>query len=111
MKRPNETCFQSFATPRKTDSKIEQHHFFGGAGIFFPAKIGLPRGEIHDTRGDLFFFIFPGGKTPCEFFQAEKVVGGGGNRLGGGNSEIYGMACINFSLYTSYVNKSAIQKF
>ena len=27
--------------------------------------------------------IYPGGKTPCEFFQAEKVVVGG-NRLGGG---------------------------
>ena len=26
--------------------------------------------------GGIFFFIFPGGKTPCECFQAEKVVRG-----------------------------------
>ena len=70
------------------DSKLEQRHLSRGGGIFFPPKLDLPRGEIHDTRGDLFFFIHPGGKTPCECFQAEKVVGGGGIRLGGGEPRL-----------------------
>ena len=51
-----------------------------GGGIYVLAEIDLPREETHDTRGDLFSFwksIYPGGKTPCECFQAEKVVRGG----------------------------------
>ena len=54
-----------------------------GGGIFFFLNRS-PRGENPETRGICFFFTYPGGKTPCECFQAEKVVVGGGNRLGGG---------------------------
>ena len=41
--------------------------------------------------GIFFFFIHPGGKTPCESFPAEKVCVGEESVLGGGNPGCYGM--------------------
>ena len=76
----------AFKAPRRheIDAKLEQQ-------IFFPAKLDQPRGGIHDTRGDMFLFIHPGEKTPCECFQAEKVAGrGGGSVWGRGNPGCYG---------------------
>ena len=52
------------ARRHEIDLKLRQHHLSGGGGGgLFPAN-STPRGEIHDTRGDLFFFwksIYPGG--------------------------------------------------
>ena len=62
----------------ETDSKIEQHHFSGGGGIFFPAKIGLSRGEIHDdTRGNLLFSSSPGGNPRANASRPKRWWWGG----------------------------------
>ena len=72
------------------DSKIEQHQFSRGGGSCFPLKSVYPGGKSTIPGGIFLFCIFPGGKTPCECFQAETVVVGEGNRLGGGNPGCYG---------------------
>ena len=81
-------CFQSFATPRNRLKNSTAPFFRRGGGSFPPLKSVYPGGESTIPGGIVFFFIFPGGKTPCECFQAEKVVGGGGNRLGGGKPRL-----------------------
>ena len=48
-----------------------------GGDLFF-AEIVPPGGKSTIPGGVFFLFMFPGGKTPCECFQAEmmEVVGG-----------------------------------
>ena len=67
------------------DSKLEQHHFSGGGGIFSPAKLDLPRGEIHDTRGN-FSFHLPRTENPVRMLPGRK--GGGGGTVWGGEPRL-----------------------
>ena len=45
-----------------------------GGGIIFFSEIVPPGGKTTRPGGIYFFFTYPGGKAPCECFQAEKVV-------------------------------------
>ena len=66
-------------------SKLEQPHLLGGGGDLSFAKIDLPRGENHETRGGLFFFHLPRGENPVRMLSVRKGGRGEGqNRLGGG---------------------------
>ena len=78
IKNNNAQMNYAFKASRRheIDSELEKHNLSGG-GIFSPAKLDVPRGKIHHTQGE-FFVIYPGRKTPCECFQAEKVVVVGG---------------------------------
>ena len=80
MKTPILTCFQSFTTSRnrlKTRTAPPFHR-----GIFSPAKLDLPRGETHDTRGDL-FPSNPEGKSRANASRPKRWGGGGGSIRGG----------------------------
>ena len=93
MKCPNDFCFQSVATPRNL-LKTRKAPPFRRGRFFFPRKIDPPRAI---PGGTFLFFswksIYPGGNTPCECFQAEKVMGGGRKPLGGGNPRLLRYMC------------------
>ena len=72
----------------KSTQLLNSATFPDGGGSFFPLNSIYPAGKSHDTRGIYICFIYPGGKTPYECFQAEKGVVAAGETVWGGGTSV-----------------------
>ena len=77
MKRPNETCFQIFATPRNR-LKNRTAPFFRRGNLFSRLNRSTPGGNPRYPGGIFFLFHLPRGGNPVRMLPGRKGGGGGG---------------------------------